>query len=45
MQVVIIVGVDVAAFAATFAYCPKGDLPQTPQLAQQRCIILTIALP
>ena len=32
MQVVIVVTVDVAAFAATFAYRAEGDFPQTAQL-------------
>jgi hypothetical protein len=45
VQVVVIIAVNVAAFAAAFAHRAKGNLAQAAQLAQQRRIFLTVALP
>jgi PleD family two-component response regulator len=45
VQVIVIIAVDVAAFAAAFADRAKGNLAQAAQLAQQRRIFLTAALP
>ena len=45
VQVIVIIAVDIAAFAAAFADRAKGNLAQATQLAQQRRIFLAAALP
>ncbi len=45
MQVVIIKAVGVAALPAAFPHRAKGNLPQTPQLAQDRGLFLAVTLP
>lgn len=45
MQIVVIIPVDIPPFAAAFANRAEGDFPQASQLAQQRRLLLTVALP
>ena len=45
MQIVVVVTVNVATFAAAFAHRAEGDFPQAAQFAQHRRIFLAAALP
>ena len=45
LQIVVVINVNVATFAAAFPHRAEGDFPQTAQLAQYRRIFLVAALP
>lgn len=45
VQIVIIVAVGIPALSAAFLHGAKGNLAQSPQLAQQRRLFLPVALP
>ena len=45
MQIVVVIAVNVASFAAAFPHRAKGDFPQAAQFAQHRRIFLAVALP
>ncbi len=45
MQIVVVIPVDIPPFAAAFPDRAEGDFPQASQLAQQRRVLLAVALP